>query len=189
MSDPIIIQSSMGEIWWLEWLEFGRDLLAVGVGAFLGYLFARWADREKSKEEIGRIKNHMINSISEELKVIEKALGDTSQPVDVTWNNTNRRFEGSYMMMSTPAFEAAVNSGNFTLLSTSLQTYLSTIYLTIQGCNIYTQEIVRFYTAPIYTTERAEGEANRLVSAMNGKLSELRKEIPEVLPELELEKV
>lgn len=172
-----------------DWSGFIPELIATFIGAGVGFAAAMLWDRKKTEEEIKHTKNHMINAIIEELKVIQNELNDPNKPVDVKWDKASHEFLGGYVLMSTPAFESAVNSGNFSLLETSLQTELGDLYLTIQNCNFYTEQIVRFYTAPIYHTNLAEREANKLANLMNEKLSQLRQGIKQVLPKLESAKV
>jgi hypothetical protein len=165
--------------------EFMIHVVAAFVGAGLGLGAAMWWDRRKRHEEIKHSKDHMIDSLIEELKVIQNVVGNSVSPIEMRWDTSSHQFTGSYLAMSTPAFDSAVNSGNFNLLSTALQTQLADLYLVIKECNSISEQILRFYTTPIYTHDLAEREANKLAKFLELKIAEMRDTLGKAFPALE----
>ena len=158
------------------------------VGAYFGLFFARRVDREKEKEQRKIIKNLTLDAIIEELKTLQKEIIYPSTKVE--WHPTQRFFDGARIHVITPAFESAVNSGNFSLLSPSLQTSLGYVYLRIRNCELYNDQIDNFYFTPMFAnnTPEVNREATRLVTKFNEHMELLRKEITEILSKLESEK-
>lgn len=166
--------------------DFIVHFVATIAGAALGLGAAMWWDRRKKEEEIKHTTKHTIDSLIEELKVAQRVINDPTNPVEMKWDSSTQQFKGSYLTVSTPAHDSAVNSGNFSLLSETLQTEIADVYLLLRESNSINEQILRFYTAPIYTHQNlAEREANKLSKFQNMKLSELRSSINELLSNLE----
>lgn len=166
--------------------DFIVHFVATITGAAVGLGAAMWWDRRKKEEEIKHTKTHIIDSLIEELKVVQGVLNDPSNSVEMKWDTSTQQFKGSYLTVSTPAYDSAVNSGNFSLLSEFLQTEIANVYLIVRESNSINEQILRFYTTPIYTHHSlAEREANKLSKFQNMKMSELRRSINELLSNLE----
>jgi hypothetical protein len=166
--------------------DFIVHFVATILGATLGLGAAMWWDRRKKEEEIKHTRTHILDSLIEELKVVQEVLNDPANSVEMKWDTSTQQFKGSYLTVSTPAYDSAVNSGNFSLLSESLQTKIADVYLLVRESNAINEQILRFYTTPIYTHNNlAEREANKLSKFQNIKMSELRGSINELLSTLE----
>jgi len=155
-------------------IQFGATLM----GALIGFGLALWSDRKKKREAKQEKINHMIKSITEELQEIMQV--PTEKKVKFSelmdWNKQKRLFEGKFFSMTTPAFESAVNSGDFILLSTELQSKISGVYSRIYDCQRDMDNISNFYTTPIFPTAMAENVAMNLRKNLRTRLDELKTE-------------
>ena len=166
-------------------IEVTIQLLSTLVGVLVGFVVAMTWDRKKKHEEIQETKNHIIDALIEELKTIQNGFSDKEKIGNMRWNGTKHEFQGSFPIMSTPAYESAINSGNFSLLSTPLQTEVGTLYLAIHCCNSLVEQILKFYTTSIFPTNYGSIEANRLCDDGNPRMFKILDGIKELLPKLE----
>jgi len=136
----------------------------------------------------------MLEAIIEELTSFEQMVDPKSiNPVKLDWNPSIRDFQGYHISVSTPAFQSSVNSGNFSLLPSKLQTQLGNLYLTLDDCKLYNDQALNFYSTPIFSFSNDQNvvnrEATRICTNFNDKISKLRGQIKEILPKLESEKI
>ncbi len=159
------------------------------VGAYFGLKLARNWDREKKKEEESEIKNRVLDAIIEELKSFQPMVEPQSKKfAKLDWNSNDRDFTGIYITISTPAFQSAVNSGNFSLLPPLLQTELGQVYITLDECKLLNDQAENFYATGIFASNPSNTlnrEANRICSTFNNKIADLRGELNKVIPKLE----
>jgi hypothetical protein len=168
------------------WEDLIVQLVATLVGVIIGFIVAMAWDRKKDKEEQDRTLSLILDAIIEELKSIQKPLNDPNKPPKFQWKQSDHDFDGIHISVLTPAFESAVNSGNFSLLPPPLQTELGYVYLTLSDTKTFNDQIMTFYTTPIYTDNvLSSREAKKLCINYNDSVQKLRQEINEVIPKLE----
>lgn len=157
-------------------LEISVQLLATLVGALVGFGLALKQDRKKKAEEKQETVNHLIESITEELSNIIRVTTEQDVKFDdiMKWDSEKHGFVGKRFLITTPAYDSAVNSGNFVLLPTDLQTRLSNIYNCIDGCKSIMEEIAKFYSTPVFTDKMADNVANNIRKNLLNSLQQLK---------------
>lgn len=116
------------------------DTLDVAVNAgvtfgsvFFAFILALWWDRKQKRNEMGQRKLITLESIIGEIKEARDKFGQPNIGVEVIVST--RKYESTVPQTLTPAYESAVNSGNYSLLSADLQIKLSNVYYLINYCN------------------------------------------------------
>jgi hypothetical protein len=133
------------------------------------------------------IKKHTINSILEELKILQTALNNPEfKPI--AWESPQKRFSGNWILMETDSFDGSVNSGNFTFLSPNLQNTLSSLYLRIKNNNFLYFQVAKFYTTNTYQSNTVDIIAIKITEDMNDNILEIHGKIKDVIPKLETAK-
>jgi len=167
------------------------SLIGAGVGALLGAYFglrfAREWDRKKKKEEEHENKIRTLNAIIEEFKTIQQYILTTPLP-KFEWNPVQRSLTENNIAFPTTAFQSIVHSGDFSLLSSSLQKELSWVYTRIRRCQLYNDEIANFYFTPLFNNNNSsmvDREATSLISRINNQIVELDRDVKICLPKLE----
>jgi predicted PurR-regulated permease PerM len=164
------------------------QLLSTLIGALVGFVLAMALNRHEEKRQTRKTRDQVIDSIVEELSQTQNGLKNLSTNFDIRWDKTEKRFIGTFGLASRSAFESVVNSGNFTLLSASLQTRVSETYQRIELFNSDIMQIQTFYMTSVYQSESAEDEATNLVSRLNETIQKLQKDIGELIPKLQTAK-
>jgi hypothetical protein len=177
----------------LIWIPLAIQLIATLIGAFVGFSFVMLSDRKKKREETQQTKIRMLDAIIEELEDFQKMVDpQKTNPAKLDWNNSTRDFVGTYITISTPAFQSAINSGNFSLLIPSLQTELGNIYLTLDQCKLFNDQAISFYSTSIFASNNGtvvDREANRICNNFNIRISDLRSQLQTILPKLKSAKI
>ncbi len=161
------------------------------IGAYFGLRFARKWDRQKRKEETQQTVINTLDAIIEEIKTIKKEYFEQKN-IFLSWNSVAKNIDGISIMIRIPAYESSVNSGNFSLLKPSLQSILARLYLRLDRCIFYSNQVMNFYTTPIFASNNTaivDREANRITNKFNEHMTALRDEIDEILPKLESGKI
>ena len=162
-----------------------NQLLTTIFGSLLGFLFALIAYKliEKNKEK--NVKHKTIDSLSEELNQNQtKIKYDPNIWEDVSAEH----WKGSDTMMSTSAFESIVHSGHFSLLSSTLQSKTSNLYVQISSCNSATIEILNFAYSDARILKGSFLPIRPLIFRRDEIISSILKEIPKLLTELHSER-
>jgi len=128
-------------------IEFGEQLLITAIGVGIGVLLGGYAtlriqqkmDKDSRQKSIKNVKNSIKEELSNAKEGIEKF-----KKKSVEWNDQNQEFRGEKPLILTPAYDSAINSGNFSLLDSSLQTEIPSAYLSIDAINLYTDLIRKF---------------------------------------------
>ena len=123
-------------------IQFGAGVLAVG----LGLVGAMWWDRRKKTENEKITRNNTLDSLLDELEDAKKGV-DRFMKDRLEWDQDNLDFKGEKPWILKPAYETAINSGNFSLLERSLQTEISKAYLSIDAVNFYCNLVRTFANA------------------------------------------
>jgi hypothetical protein len=170
---------------------FAKEILIQFITIFLGVLavFAIAASIYKNlkNKDSQIIKKHTIDSILEELTILQSALNNSNfKPI--SWNNVQKHFIGTWLLMESDSFKSSVNSGNFTLLSPNLQNTLSRLYLGIKNNNFLYFRVSEFYTTHVFLSSAVEMVATKIVEDMNENILEIREEIKDLIPKLETAK-
>lgn len=170
---------------------FAKEILIQFIAIFLSVLavFALAISIYKNlkNKDSQIIKKHTIDSILEELTILQTALNNLKfKPI--SWDNVQKHFIGNWILMESDSFESSVNSGNFTLLSPTLQNTLSRLYLGIKNNNFLYFQVSEFYTTHAYLSNTVEMIATKIAENMNENILEIRDEIKDVIPKLETAK-
>jgi len=170
-------------------LEFGQQLFitAIGVAAGVlggGYATLRIQKRMQDDAKKETVKN-MIESIKEELEDANEGIKKFKEnPVkwDKSWE-----FKGEKPWILRPAYDSAVNSGNFTLLDRSLQKEIPSAYLSIDAINFYSDRIRKFLYQPV-GDRGANFTANELCIKVEDNVKKLDEKLKKLLPKLTVTK-
>lgn len=100
----------------------------------------------------------------------------------VKW--TEQGFEGEYYSIATPVYDSTVNSGTFGLLKPCLQTSVADIYDRIHGVQFWTDQIMQYYSTPVYVSGMNIQEANKLSINLEKRSKETLKEFDKVIIQL-----
>lgn len=163
------------------WTDFWVQLGATIIGAFLGFWLAILWERKKNKSDLKEIRNNVIESILQEIQNFQTLLKGR---IEVGWNESDKRFIGDKLFIDVPAYKSAINSGNFLLLPSKLQTKIGEIYVTINRTNTLFGQLDKFYTIPVFTSNYGKIEADRLSVRINTFCSLLLQKIDELIPDL-----
>lgn len=165
-------------------IDLSVQLGATLVGALIGFGLALRYDRKKKKEDKQEAIKHIVESITEELQDITKITTEETVKFSelMQWNPTKRVLEGKTFSISTPAYDSALNSGNFLLLPTELQTRLSAVYNRIYECERSMTALKNFYSTSAYTTSNAGDIAINLHTNLLTHIDELKTEYAGFLP-------
>jgi len=125
----------------VDYLEISLQFVAVGVGAFLGFLFGMWLERTKRGKEKKDVLKAMINSIIRELEINETLLKKAARIKE------EDSFDPKTFLDS--AFRSSVNTGNFYLLSITIQQQLQMLYSYIKRANKLEDWIVQLTSSLI----------------------------------------
>jgi len=171
--------------------SFAKEILIQFIAIFLSVLavFAIAVSIYKNlkNKDSQIIKKHTIDSILEELAILQTALNNLKFKA-ISWDNVQKHFIGNWILMESDSFESSVNSGNFTLLSPNLQNTLSRLYLGIKNNNFLYFQVSEFYTTHAYLSSTVEMIATKIAENMNENILEIRDEIKDVIPKLETAK-
>lgn len=145
--------------------ELGVLLVATTIGAFLGFISTILIDRYKKQQDLLADKINLIDLLYTEIRKIK---ADAENPnngmVDIEWDELNNEFKGNYGLASLPVLSSSINSGHFLLLSSDLQSTLSTVNDRIQHYNWFIKQMLTFYMSPVYTNPiLAKREATKLI--------------------------
>lgn len=164
-------------------IDFSLQLVATLIGAFAGFgLVIAW-ERKKKNEDLKHVKKHTIEAIIEELKSIEKMVKEGVP--HFRWNQLKHDFEGKYILVSTPAYDSAIHSGNFNLLPTKLQSEIGYVYLTIEDCKKFSDQTMTYYSTTVYMSTHPEIEASKLCNGFNDSMKKLKEDLKDIMPKLE----
>ena len=163
-------------------LEFGQELLITAFSIFGGVLgggaLTLWIQkriRDDAKKDT--IKN-MIESIKEELENAQKGVEEFKND-PVKWKDSNAEFKGEKPWILRPAYDSAVNSGNFSLLDKTLQKEIPSAYLSIDVINFYSDQIRKFIFTPAgiggikFMADELCAKLSDNVTILDGKLEKL----------------
>ena len=171
--------------------SFAKEILIQFIAIFLSVLavFAIAVSIYKNlkNKDSQIIKKHTIDSILEELAILQTALNNLKFKA-ISWDNVQKHFIGNWILMESDSFESSVNSGNFTLLSPNLQNTLSRLYLGIKNNNFLYFQVSEFYTTNAYLSSTVDAIATKIAENMNENILEIRDEIKDVIPKLETAK-
>lgn len=164
--------------------EFGQELLITAFSIFGGVLgggivtlLIQKRMRDDAKKDT--IKN-MIESIDAELKDAQEGVKKFNKD-PIKWDNSNLEFRGGEKpWILRPAYDSAVNSGNFSLLDKTLQKEIPSAYLSIDAINFYADHIRNFIFAPApgirtvrFTADELCIKLEKNVTILDGKLEKL----------------
>lgn len=170
---------------------FAKEILIQFITIFLSVLavFAIAASIYKNlkNKDSQIIKKHTIDSLLEELTILQSALNNLNFK-SISWDKIQKRFIGTWLLMESDSFKSSVNSGNFTLLSPNLQNTLSRLYLGIKNNNFLYFQVSEFYTTHVFLSSAVEMVATKIADDMNKNILEIRDEIKDVIPKLETAK-
>jgi len=167
--------------------EIIMQVIVVSIGVLPAFALAVSVYKHLKNKDSRETKKHTIDSILEELTIIQAALNGSGFK-SITWDNTKKHFVGNWILMESDSFEGCVNSGNFTLLSPRLQNGLGRLYLGIKNNNSLYFQVLGLYTTPTYLSNEIDMVAIKIAKNMNENISEIGDKIKEVIPKLETAK-
>lgn len=175
-----VVQSSQGPL-----IDFLVQLAATLIGVLVGFYLAFAWDGKKKNDKIHSIRNDTMESLIAELEDIRKTTNDAQIEIKVE----NNLLSVTFPLCLTPSFDSAIHSGNFSLLSPSLQVKLSNIYTTITLLNSIAKQAAEQSSNPHNLP------IDHLKPTLAGKIEQMKilckreiKEIEELLPILKSEK-
>ena len=165
--------------------EFVVTFVGIAGGIIGGaYASLRIQQKMKSDSEKGVVKN-MIESIKEELDDAKKGIGAFKKD-PVKWDKSNGEFKGEKPWILKPAYESAVNSGNFVLLNKTLQKDIPKAYLSIDAINFYS-DLIRRFVFSSGGIKRVDFTADDLCIKLEKNVKKLDDKFSELLPKLKVE--
>ena len=164
-------------------LDFLIQLSATIIGAFVGFWLAMWWDRKKKKGDIRETKYQALDSIINELK--DNQSGLIKSGADMKWDQPRQRFVGEYVITLRSAFDASINSGNFTLLPPDLQVEISDLYLYMDYYNSVIIQTRNYYTTSTYLSTVVDQVATELTRNVSSVTPKILDDIAKILPKLE----
>ena len=170
-------------------IEFGQQLLITAIGVAGGVLGGGYATLMIQKKMKNDEKKDIVNDLIESIK---KELEDAKEGVEkfkknpVKWDKS-WEFKGEKPWVLRPAYDSAVNSGNFTLLDRSLQKEIPSAYLSIDAINFYSDRIRKFLYQPV-GDRGANFTADELCIKLEENVSKLDEKLKKLLPKLTVNK-
>jgi len=132
-------------------VDFWQQLFLTALSIFGGvlgggYLTLRIQKKmnNDAKKDIVKI---TIDSIKQELEDAQEGIEKFNKN-PVNWNDAHVEFRGEKPWILRPAYDSAVNSGNFNLLEKTLQKEIPSAYLSIDAINFYSDQIRKFIFTP-----------------------------------------
>jgi len=125
----------------VDWVQIGIQFIAVGLGAFLGFLFGMGLERTKRGKEKKDVLKATIKSLIRELEINETQLKKAGR--------TKEEDSFDPKMFLDSAFQSSVNTGNFYLLNITIQQQLQMLYSYIQRASKYEEWIVQLTSSLI----------------------------------------
>jgi len=165
-------------------VDFLSQLIATLIGVLIGFGGAFYLNSRNSNESVKIRKENTIKAIHEELRTVQKAIEDLVDKGEIKWIQKDLEFQGAWISISTPAFQSSVNSGDFSLLDTKLQTEIGMVYLAIDELQMFTQQRMQYPFTVVMQSTEAEKEANNIVQHTNQIVSRLHNELVVLLPKL-----
>ena len=159
-------------------LNFGSISLGIVGGAFASFLVQK---RMKNGEK-NETKKNMIKSIKKELDDAKEGVDEFNKN-PIQWIEASVEFKGEKPWILKPAYDSAVNSGNFSLLDKDLQKDIPSAYLSIDAINFYSDLIRRF----IFTTgglKKPNILAGDLCIELAKNVKKLDEKLEKLLPKL-----
>src|SRR5438093_149088 len=158
-------------------------LVGGGAGAYFGLILARNWDRQKRLEETNETARHVIKSIITELQSNETKLMDPAAKIKLD-SQTQRVLIGIFIFATQVAFQSAVNSGKFSLLSAELQKDLGAIYTRFGVYNSFTDKIMNWnenpYAVQVGGTATLDPIMTERERLRAGLIDDIKKRIPEL---------
>lgn len=167
-------------------VDFWQQLFLTALSIFGGvigggYLTLRIQKRMNNETKNDIIKN-IIDSIKQELEDAQEGIKKFNEnPVE--WKEQNMIFVGEKPWILRPAYDSAVNSGNFNLLSKTLQKEIPSAYLSIDAINFYSDQIRKFVFAPAGIRE-ITFTAGRLCMELTKNVLKLDTKLQNLIPKL-----
>lgn len=161
--------------------EFLINLFGTLIGAGVGFGLAMLWDRKKDKEERDDLKKQTTEALLVEIKKTVEELG--AEGFGAEWVKETGRYRRKFAIIAKSAFESAVNSGNFSLLPSDIQSKLSRIYQLAEYSNSLALQIENFYSTPLYVQDanKAEQVLNQMSDDLKKYYEKMKKEIEELL--------
>ena len=160
------------------------------VATLIGVLFAvigggvitLWIQQRMKESTVNEIIKNTIISIREELEDAKKGV-EKFKKNPVKWDKS-WKFDGEKPWILKPAYDSAVNSGNFTLLEKSLQKDIPSAYLSIDVIDFYSERIRRFVYEPLGARGNANIIADELCAKLEKNVKALDEKLEKLLPKL-----
>jgi len=168
------------EYWTDIGIQFGTVFLAVG----LGLVAALWHERKKRDGEEKVLKNKVINSLLNELKINRVGI-EAFDKNRIVWDPVKEKFQKEYGLGTNYIFESVVKGGNLILLSIELQNALSQFYHGLEMFNSFMIQIMNFNPYLIPTTDRRKEVAESLIFRLYERLDALKLEVGTLITKLE----
>lgn len=167
------------------WMDFWVQLLATLIGVGIGFGLPLFVDWIKKDQRIKETKKRILSAIIEELESSKNGLEDPKfQKTIMSWHGKPDGFVGGYLIITNPAYDSAINSGEFSLLPPATQTELGECYNKLIDFSEIMKKMLDFYTTPVFTTDLADKQAEKLLNNFHTRLSNLIKSINDILPKL-----
>jgi hypothetical protein len=154
----------------MVWHDLAVQLLGTLVGAGVGLALAMWWDRRKKELDLGDRRSTTIQSLYLEVTGIGERLS-IPELVSEALSGGGAQLDLPRPHLPNSAFEAAVHSGNLTLLPPVLQVELSWCYEQLRLARLIVDDIVTFYSKGYEVQETVDYlDCDRLVRGMERKL-------------------
>jgi len=168
----------------VDWVQIGIQFGAVGLGAFLGFIFAISLDRRQKEEKIKERRKQTVSSLLTELHDMKNALKKSMQTKPIGWDPIKHDFSGHYFSLSFSSFDSTINAGDLTLLPPETQMKLSHLKNYFHDYNLIVNQILTFNTTSVFTSQLADQTATILNTNLNIRTSEIKNKINDAITNL-----
>lgn len=165
-------------------IDFFSQLVATLIGAGIGFGTALYVNSRNGKQSIKNRKHITINAIHEELLTAKKAIDKTTNHGHIKWKHQDLEFQGGWISISTPAFHSAINSGDFSLFDTDLQTEIGNVYLSMDELHMFNQQRMQFPFSIVMQSSDTKKVAENIAHDFNTTVDRFHDELEKVLPKL-----
>ena len=167
-------------------VDFWQQLFLTALSIFGGVLGGGYLTLQIQKKMNNDSKKDIVkittDSIKQELEDAQEGIEEFNKN-PVKWHEPNTEFRGEKPWILRPAYDSAVNSGNFNLLEKILQKEIPSAYLSIDAINFYSDQIRKFTFTPA-GIQGISFTAGQLCIKITENVSKLDTKLKNLIPKL-----
>jgi len=161
------------------WDQIIITFIGVTAGVLLGGFATLLIQKKMNGDTKKEISENMRKSISDELNDAQKGI-EAYRKDTPKWDVTKHAVTGEKPWILKPAYESAINSGNFIILDRKLQMDIGSVYLSIDAINFYADQLRRTPVGINTDTNMAFDISQKLSANVNKLEEKLKKIIPKL---------